>query len=244
MADLYDRIGRTYTERRRPDPRIAEQIRAALGDARTVVNVGAGAGSYEPADREVTAVEPSEVMIAQRPAGSAPVVQAYAEDLPFADGQFDASMACLSDHHWPDRAAGLRELRRVARRTVVFTWDRDATRDSWLVADYLPEFAEAEVSGLSIEEICDCLGGARVDVVPVPKDCRDGFLHAYWARPEAYLDPGVRACISVFDKVEWAEGLERLRADLDSGAWHERRGHLLERDALDLGYRLLVADGS
>jgi SAM-dependent methyltransferase len=243
VPELYDRIGTTYTRFRRPDPRIAAAIDRALGDARTVVNVGAGAGAYEPAGREVTAVEPSETMIAQRPPGSAPVVRAHAEDLPFADGQFDASMAALSDHHWPDRAGGLRELRRVARRTVVFTWDRDAVRDSWLVRDYLAEFAEATVSGMGIDELADALGGARIEAVPIPADCRDGFLHAYWARPAAYLDPEVRACISVFDTVDASDALERLRADLESGAWDERHGHVLEHDQLDLGYRLLIADG-
>jgi SAM-dependent methyltransferase len=243
MTELYDRIGLTYAQRRRPDPRIAAAIDAALGDARTVVNVGAGAGSYEPAGREVTAVEPSETMIAQRPPGSAPVVRAYAEALPFADGAFDASMAVLSDHHWPDRVGGLRELRRVARRSVVFTWDRDAAGDSWLVGDYLPEFALETAASLSIGEIAAALGGARIEPVPIPRDCRDGFLHAYWARPEAYLDPSVRACISVFAAIDATEGLARLQADLASGAWHDRHGHLLERDALDLGYRMVIADG-
>jgi SAM-dependent methyltransferase len=242
VAELYDRIGVTYAQRRRPDPRIAAAIDAALGDARTVVNVGAGAGSYEPRDREVTAVEPSATMIAQRPPDSAPVVRAYAEDLPFADGAFDASMAVLSDHHWPDRRGGLRELRRVARRSVVFTWDRDAVRDSWLVQDYLPEFAEETVASLSIGEIAGALGAARVEPVPIPRDCHDGFLHAYWARPEAYLDPSVRACISVFSTIEATDGLARLRDDLASGAWRERHGQVLELDAIDLGYRLVIAE--
>jgi SAM-dependent methyltransferase len=241
VAELYDRIGTTYAQRRRPDPRIAAAIEAALGDARTVLNVGAGAGSYEPRDRAVTAVEPSQTMIDQRAPGSAPVVRAYAEDLPFAGGAFDASMAVLSDHHWPDRLGGLRELRRVARRSVVFTWDRDAVRDSWLVTDYLPEFAGLTVSSLSIAEIADALGGAEVRSVPIPHDCRDGFLHAYWARPEAYLDPSVRDCISVFAAVDASEGLARLEADLASGAWHDRHGHVLDHDALDLGYRLVIA---
>lgn len=245
MPELYDRIGRTYAQRRRPDPRIAAAIDAALGDARTVVNVGAGAGSYEPRGRAVTAVEPSETMIAQRPPGTAPVVRAHAQELPFADRAFDASMAVLSDHHWGEsRVAGLRELRRVARRSVVFTWDRDAVRDSWLVADYLPQFAQETVASLSIGEIADALGGARIEPVPIPADCRDGFLHAYWARPEAYLDPSVRACISVFSAIDASGGLERLRDDLASGAWHERHGHVLELDSMDLGYRLVIADGA
>jgi SAM-dependent methyltransferase len=243
VTELYDRIGLTYAQRRRPDPRIAAAIDTALGDARTVVNVGAGAGSYEPRDREVTAVEPSETMIAQRPPGAAPVVRAYAQDLPFADGAFDASMAVLSDHHWGDgRVAGLRELRRVARRTVVLTWDRDAVRDSWLVQDYLPEFAHEAVASLSIGEIAEALGGARLEPVPIPADCHDGFLHAYWARPEAYLDPAVRACISVFSAIDATAGLARLRDDLASGAWHERHGWVLDLDAMDLGYRLVITD--
>jgi SAM-dependent methyltransferase len=238
----YERAGHGYAARRRPDPRIAAAIEHALADSRTVVNVGAGTGSYEPAGREVIAVEPSETMIAQRVPGSAPVVRAHAEALPFADGAFDASMAVLSDHHWPDRAGGLRELRRVAQRSVLFTWDRDAVRDSWLVQDYLPQFAEAAASGLPIRRIAELLGGARVHPVPIPADCADGFLHAYWARPEAYLDPRVRECISAFSLLDASAGLRRLEADLASGAWHERHGQLLELPELELGYRLLIAD--
>ena len=236
---LYDCIGRTYTNTRRPDPRIAALIERALGDARTVVNVGAGAGAYEPADREVTAVEPSETMIAQRPPGAAPVVRAVAESLPFADGEFDAAMAVLSDHHWEDRAGGLRELRRVARRAVVLTWDRSAFADSWLVRDYMPHFAALAQEGMSIEEIAGHLGDARIEPVPIPHDCSDGFMHAYWRRPGAYLDPVVRANISVFAQLGEHDGIERLAEDLRSGAWHERNADILELDALDLGYRLV-----
>jgi SAM-dependent methyltransferase len=238
---LYDRIGVTYTDTRIPDRRIAAAIERALGDARTVVNVGAGAGGYEPGDREVVAVEPSETMIAQRPAGSAPVVRASAEALPFAHGQFDASMGVLTDHHWPDRAAGLRELRRVARRTVLVTWDRRAVLDFWLVRDYLREFAEAVQGGMDIDEIAGHLGGARVVPVPVPHDCTDGFMGAYWRRPEAYLDPVVRANISVFSQVDAGGAIAQLERDLASGAWRERNADLLELDELDLGYRLLIA---
>jgi SAM-dependent methyltransferase len=244
VSDLYDRIGTTYTATRQADPRIAAAIDRALGDARTVVNVGAGAGAYEPSGREVTAVEPSEAMIAQRPVGAAAVVRGVAEALPFGDASFDAAMAVLSDHHWSDRAAGLRELRRVGRRTVVFTWDRAAVQDSWLVRDYLPGFGRIAAAGMAIEDIAAHLGGARIDVVPVPHDCTDGFLHAYWRRPEAYLDPAVRANVSVFSQLDASEGIERLEADLRSGVWHERNGHLLGLDELDLGYRLLVGSGA
>jgi SAM-dependent methyltransferase len=238
---LYDRIGTSYTVTRHPDPRIAAAIERALGDAKTVVNVGAGAGAYEPAGREVVAVEPSETMIAQRPEGAAPVVRASAEELPFADEEFDATMGVLTDHHWNDRAGGLREMRRVARRAVLFTWDRRRVYDFWLVRDYLGEFGRAVEGGMDIDEIAAHLGGARIEPVPIPHDCSDGFLGAYWRRPEAYLDPGVRANISVFSAVDAREAVERLERDLRSGAWHERNAHLLELTELDLGYRLLIA---
>jgi SAM-dependent methyltransferase len=241
----YDRIGRTYTATRRPDPRIAARIVAALGDARTVVNVGAGTGSYEPSDREVTAVEPSAVMIAQRPPGAAPVVQAAAEALPFADASFDAAMAVLTLHHWSDWRAGCRELRRVAReRVVVLSWDPGYARRLWLVDEYLPDAYAPAVQGFpAVAEQAQALG-AHIEAVPVPWDCRDGFLGAYWRRPEAYLDPDVRAGISTMARLgdePLADGLARLCADLDSGAWARRHADLLERDELDLGYRLLVA---
>ncbi len=243
MGLLYDSIGRKYTDVRREDPRIAARIRAALGDARTVVNDGAGAGAYAPPDLEVTAVEPSETMIAQRPKGAAPVVRAFAEELPFEDRSFDAAMVVLSDHHWSDHERGLAELRRVARRVVLLTWDPAATFDSWLVREYLPCFEELIPKGFRIQQTVDRLGGARVEPVPIPHDCLDGFLHAYWRRPHAYLDPQVRAGISVFalmDRTCMEEGVARLAADLESGAWERRHADLLGLDELDLGYRLLI----
>jgi SAM-dependent methyltransferase len=240
---LYDRIGVGYTTTRREDPRIARAIHAALGDARTVLNVGAGSGSYEPDDRDVVAVEPSAVMIAQRPPGAAPVLQASAEALPFEDSSFDAAMAVLSDHHWESRAAGLRELRRVSReRVVVFTWDRRFARSFWLTRDYLAGFER--LPGMSIESVARCLGGAHVEPVPLPHDCRDGFYHAFWRRPAAYLDERVRAGISVFARLDGEEtgnALTRLKADLRTGLWHRRNAGLLNLAELDLGYRLLIA---
>jgi SAM-dependent methyltransferase len=231
---------------RHEDPRLAARIRAALGDARSVVNVGAGAGSYEPTDLEVTAVEPSAVMRAQRPPGSVPAVDARAEALPFADDAFDAAMAVLSDHHWEDHDRGLAELRRVARRrVVVFTWEPHTLADSWLVRDYLPGFARLVPSGYSLDEMLATLGGGRIESVPIPHDCRDGFLHAYWRRPRAYLDPQVRDGISVFrllEADEVADAIARLEADLDSGVWERRNGALLELDELDLGYRVVVTE--
>jgi SAM-dependent methyltransferase len=240
----YDEIGRTYARTRATDPRIAAAIWEGLGDARTVVNVGAGTGNYEPPDRDVTAVEPSEVMIAQRLPGAAPVVQGSATALPFEDGAFDAAMAVLTLHHWGDWRAGIEEMRRVARRLVVLSWDPSFARRFWVSAEYLPVVADEESTFPSLADQVGAVRATQVTPVPIPHDCQDGFYGAYWRRPEAYLDPEVRAGISVFasrDPADLAPGLERLRADLESGAWAERHAELLARDELDLGYRLLVA---
>jgi SAM-dependent methyltransferase len=243
-TQLYDEIGVGYGRRRRPDPRIAAAIRDALGDADTVVNVGAGAGSYEPVDRPVVAVEPSLEMIRQRPSGSAPVVRASANHLPFREGVFAVALAVLTIHHWPDRAGGLAELRRVARRQVILTWD-PSTPDFWLVADYFPAITRIDRPIFpSLEQFRSALGEVEVRPVAVPHDCSDGFLGAYWRRPSAYLDADVRRSISTFAKIGDVEaGLARLRRDLDDGAWERRHGSLLVRSELDLGYRLLVANG-
>ncbi|MEA2394463.1 MAG: hypothetical protein QOJ82_2354 [Solirubrobacteraceae bacterium] len=242
---VYDRIGRTYTATRATDPRIAARIWAALGDAHTVVNVGAGTGSYEPPDRDVTAVEPSAVMRAQRPPGAAPVVAAAAEDLPFDDGAFDAAMAVLTLHHWGDWRAGCAELTRVARdRVVVLSWDPTYVGRMWLGPEYFPDLSAEDVADFpALEEQVAALR-AEVEVVPVPWDCRDGFFSSFWRRPEAYLDPAVRAGISTMAKRrpdELAAGLARLGEDVASGAWARRHADLLELDELDLGYRLLVS---
>ena len=240
---LYDRIGRSYVATRTEDPRIAAVIHAALGDARTVLNVGGGAGAYEPRDRDVTAVEPSAVMRAQRPPDAAPCIDARAEALPFGDGSFDATMAVLSDHHWEDRLAGLRELRRVGRRAVVFQWDPAFSDAFWLTRDYLPSFPGTQC--ISLAETEAALAATRSVPVPIPHDCRDGFLMAYWRRPEAYLDPEVRVNISVFALLPPAEVdamVATLRADLESGAWAQRNAALLELEELDFGYRVLVAE--
>ena len=240
---MYDRIGRSYAATRQEDPRIAAVIHGALGDASTVLNVGAGSGSYEPRDRNVTAVEPSAVMRAQRSPGAAPCIDARAEALPFPDRSFDATMAVLSDHHWEDRLGGLRELRRVGRRAVVFQWDPAYTDAFWLARDYLPSFPDPQ--GVTLAETEAALGATRKLPVPIPHDCRDGFLMAYWRRPEAYLDPRVRANISVFSLLPAAEVeamVRHLRADLASGAWQRRNEELLELTELDFGYRVIVAD--
>jgi SAM-dependent methyltransferase len=242
---LYDTIGATYTVTRRTEPRIAAQIWAALGDAGTVLNVGAGTGSYEPPDRDVTAVEPSALMRAQRPAGAAPSVAATAESLPFDDQSFDAAMAVSTVHHWPDPIAGLREMRRVARRVVVFTHDASDARwrlAFWLTRDYLPEVADLIVGRPSLAEQARAIG-ARTEPVLIPWDCADGFFEAYWRRPEYYLDEKVRRGVSVWARV--GPGVEQravhsLQADLGSGQWAERNRDLVALDAAELGLRLLV----
>ena len=240
--ELYDTIGHSYQQRRQPDPRIAAQILRALGNASSVVNVGAGTGSYEPLDRKVFAVEPSMVMIRQRAKDAAPVVQASATCLPFRDASVDASLAVLTIHHWPDVARGLQELRRVARHTVVILTFDTSVGGFWL-NDYFPELLEIDRQSMpSLAEIRRQLGNVTVVDVPVPHDCVDGFLGAYWCRPHAYLDANVRSAMSLFSKLKNAEvGLAALKADLDSGVWRQRYDHLLYKSELDIGYRLVVA---
>lgn len=244
MAEaLYDRIGVGYSVYRRPDPRIKARIDAALGSARAVLNVGAGSGSYEPAGRAVVAVEPSAAMIRQRPHDSAPAMRATAEHLPFRDASFDAALAVLTLHHWRDWRAGLTELRRVAReRVVLLTWDPDAAR-FWLLEEYFPEILEADrLTFPSLEEMASVLGPVEVQPVPIPADCTDGFLGAYWRRPSAYLDAGVRGAISGFVRLgDPGPQLARLAADLADGTWAARHQALLSATELDLGYRLVIA---
>src|SRR4051812_15428431 len=244
--DRYDSIGVGYGDVRRPDPRITSQISRAIGSATSVLNVGAGTGSYEPDDLPTVAVEPSSVMIAQRSPGAAPVVRGYAEALPFRDDAFDVAMAILTVHHWSDADVGLSELKRVSRRQIVLTWDRDFFAEHfWFVRDYLPEVNQKNASG-SVGPIAQLLGPAvKVDPVLIPADCTDGFYAAYWSRPQAFLDPGVRAGISAFalkDQKVVADALARLSADLDSGIWDRRYSELRELDVLDVGYRLVIAE--
>lgn len=245
MAGHYDERAGAYSSYRRTDPHIAAAIVRALGEAETVVNVGAGTGSYEPADRYVVAVEPSLEMIRRRKAGKVAVVRASATHLPFRDAAFAAALAVLTVHHWPDRARGLAELARVAReRLVIFTWD-PASPGFWLVQDYFPKILDIDRAIFPpIQEIRGTLGDIESRPVLIPHDCADGFLGAYWRRPRAYLDPGVRGAISTFSKIGDVEpGLARLRRDLEDGSWERRYGHLLSLPALDLGYRLVIAPG-
>ncbi|HSR94945.1 MAG TPA: methyltransferase domain-containing protein [Solirubrobacterales bacterium] len=243
----YDRIGLGYSAVRRPDRRIAARIEAALGDARSVLNVGAGAGSYEPADRDVTAVEPSQTMIAQRPPGSAPVVEAFAEDLPFEADSFDAAMAMITVHHWSNLRAGLAEMARVARRrVVVLTLTPVPPEELWMVRDYFPHMLDFHTRVMPpIEELAALLPAASVEPVPIPSRCADGFWMAIWDRPEMHLDPDVRRASSSWhhmpqDEIE--RGLAKLKADLESGRWDERNGRLRELPEFDVGLRLLSAE--
>ena len=247
----YEQYGAGYAVLRRPDPRIARRVHAALGSSRTVLNVGAGAGSYEPDDRYVLAVEPSATMRAQRPAGAAPALDATAEHLPFDDDSFDAAMATVTVHQWTDAVQGLRELRRVSRGpVVVLTFDAPALRRFWL-ADYVPEVVATEEARFpAIDQVTGVLargsGEVRVDVVPVPRDCVDGFGEAYYARPEAFLRPQVHAAMSgvvLTDPAAVRRGLDRLAADLASGDWDEQYGHWREAPEYHGALRLVTALG-
>jgi SAM-dependent methyltransferase len=242
----YDRIGTTYTTTRAADPRIEAAIWAALGDARSVANVGAGSGAYEPTDRDVVAIEPSTTMIEKRALDAAPAVQGVAEALPLDDKSVEAVMAVSTLHHWADVQKGLAELRRVARkRIVIFTWDKEFVGRFWLTRDYVPELEAWTIGRLpSLAEIAEVLGPLEHRPVPVPRDCRDGFLRAFWARPEAYLDKRIRRNISQFNLVDAApiaRGIDQLSRDVGDGTWDSRNGQLRELDELDLGYVLLVA---
>jgi hypothetical protein len=231
---------------RQPDPRLASKIAAALGDSQTVVNVGAGAGAYEPSDRWVLAVEPSSVMISQRPPDAAPVLQTTVEELPLADGAVDAAMAILTVHHWPDIEAGLRRLLRVVRqRIVIVTIDIVTLAHLWIIDDYLPELLGQHAARFpSVERLCELLPNPTMEVLAVPSDCTDGFLAALWARPHALLDPVARAATSPWYDLPPATvdaALARLGRDLQDGTWRERYGHLLERAELDVGLRLITS---
>lgn len=242
MPATYDTIGVNYSDLRKPDARIAARIAEALGPAQTVLNVGAGAGSYEPEDRQVTALEPSAEMISQRPPSGARVIQGYAEDLPFDDDAFDAAMAVLTIHHWTDQPKGLAEMRRVSRGPVVLLSFDPEHRGFWLL-DYIPRLAELDDSQMpKLADYEAWLGAVEISTVPVPHDCSDGFMAAYWRRPAAYLDPKIRAAISPF----WALGdisaeLESLAQDLEDGTWAKRYAEVPALEEYDAGYRLVVA---
>ncbi len=243
---VYDTIGQDYTTHRRPDPRWAALINDALGDARRVINVGAGAGSYEPGQpTEVIAVEPSSVMLDQRARDAAPAVRGSGATLPIRSASFDAALAVLTLHHWGDWRTGLAELARVAPRRVIVTIDFEVHARFWLLSDYLPAVAAVERRlRPSPADIAATIPLTRTIDLPLPPDLTDGVLGSFWRRPEAYLDPVVRANTSplaLADPVLVEAGITRLGADLADGTWRQRHGHLLELNELDLGYRLLVS---
>ena len=247
MRTRYDVIGAGYAATRREDPRIAARIQVALGAARTVVNVGAGAGSYEPRDREVIAVEPSAVMVAQRDPNLAPAIHAGAYPLPLADRSVDAAMAVLTIHHWDeDQERGVREMRRVARGPVVIlTVDADVSARMWLVADYLPELGELNRRILPRPETVARWLPGEVDVqtVPISRDTPDWMLGSSWAHPERVLDARARAGTSGFARMPpdvVRRVVEAVERDLADGTWDARHGHLRNLDEYDAGLRLLV----
>lgn len=255
MADVppadYERIGRGYAVLRRPDPRLAGLLAAALGGARSVVDVGAGTGSYEPADRHVVAIEPSDVMAAQRPPELAPALRLSAAELPLRDASVDAAMAVLTVHHWgAEQERGVRELRRVARGPVlVVTYDAEVSGRMWLPAEYVPEVAEADRRLFPEVATLDAWlgGGSRAEVVPVDRDSPDWTFGAFWAHPERVLDPAARAVTSGFARLApsvVARAVDALAADLASGAWDGRHGDLRHRQSYVAGLRLLVHPGA
>jgi SAM-dependent methyltransferase len=243
---VYDQIGQGYPATRQPDARIARAIRRALGDARQVVNVGAGSGSYESTDLTVVAVDSSHAMLGQRPPGAAPAIQAVAEHLPFADKAFDAALAVLTLHHWDDLDAGLAELCRVIRdRVVIVTWDPAARDRFWLTTEYFPTIVEFDLRRFpGMERLAAQLPHVTVEPLLIPHDCQDGFLGAFWRRPEAYLDPAIRQAMSGFAQLPdgaIAAGLARLADDLQTGRWDARFGALAALETVDLGYRIVIA---
>ncbi|MDX8149876.1 class I SAM-dependent methyltransferase [Lentzea sp. BCCO 10_0061] len=243
-TDLYDEIGTGYSWGRRTDPRWMAKILAALGTARTIADVGAGTGSYEPRDRTVLALEPSVEMIRQRPPGASPAVRAVAEALPVRDHAVDAALAVLTVHHWTDWRAGLAELRRIAPLQVVLAYDTRRHTDFWFVREYVPEIADLERTRPSADDIAHELGARSVTVLPLPWDFTDGVFPAYWRRPAAYLDPRVRRACSALAQTDPGavdRGVRRLRADLDSGRWSEQHQDLLDLDEWDAGFRLIVS---
>ena len=242
----YEQDGSHYSAIRRPEPRFAQAIRAALGDASSLINVGAGAGSYEPEDITVTPVEPSASMRSQRPAHLAPAVDAAAEDLPYPDGAFDAALASVTVHQWSDLARGLAEVRRVTTGPiVVMTFEPAALRGFWL-GDYAPALIERESGRMpELDRLADLLGGdVRIDELPIPADCTDGFAEAYFGRPEAFLDVRVRrsqSAWSFIDPDEETHSVERLRTALEDGSWDTRFGDFRTAPEYAGSLRLVVA---
>ena len=240
----YNFVGKNYSKLRKADPIINKYIVDALLNIDSIINVGAGTGSYEPKDKKITAIEPSSIMRNQRDINSnAEVFNAVAENLPFNSNSFDAAMAILSIHHWNDWKKGLQEMIRVSRyKLVLLTWI-DIHIDFWLY-DYFPKIRNLDINLFpSLEDLSNSLGNFEIITVPIPSTCQDGFLCAYWLRPDCYLNPSIRSAISTFSRMEERDlnsGLIKLSNDLRSGAWYEKYKHLLNLKEFDFGYRLIV----
>jgi SAM-dependent methyltransferase len=246
VGEIYDRIGRSYISGRRTDPKIAAQLHSFLEGAESILNIGAGTGSYEPQHSKLIAVEPSATMIQQRPQSSAPVIQASAESLPFDYNQFTHCMTVLSMHHWSDRAKAFSEIKRVTqKRFVALSWYSPGLENKyWLYRDYLTQIPELNSSIFpTVYELKVHFPNLQEHIVPIPYDCLDGFDGAYWKRPEAFLDPDVRKNMSVFSKIKNIEPiLDKLKYDIESGNWIKRNQKLLQLSEYDCGYRIFVAD--
>lgn len=237
----YDQLAKQYRKYRKPDPKIAARIQFHIQGAQRVLNVGAGMGSYEPEGCEVMAIEPSYEMISKRKRTKVKLIQGIAEDLPFRDNGFDVSLGILTIHHWSDISMGLQEMLRVSKNKIVlFTWIGYGS-DFWL-EEYIPEIKGVDEKLFpTLEELNRSLGTISVETIEIPYDCTDGFMCAYWRRPEAYLDPNVRKAISTFSRIpDFQQRFNRLQDDINSGIWHKKQSHLLEKESLDLGYRLVV----
>ena len=240
---IYDKIGVNYARQRQTDPRLLEQITTKLKGAKRILNIGAGAGSYEPPNMDLVALEPSSKMINQRAKDAYPVVQGSAENLPFDNNSFSHVMTILSMHHWINKPKAFKEINRVAKeRFVAVSWNPEA-EPFWLTRDYFPEMYEADRAIFpKLNELNLYFGDVKMVPLSIPEDCIDGFLAAYWKRPEAYLNPTVRQSISTFSKLKSVEkGLQKLKNDLDSGVWLERNKEILNSSSLDAGYVLITA---
>lgn len=243
MSVDYDQVAEAYQRYRKPDPRIAERIQFHTEGAQKVLNIGAGTGSYEPEDCDMVAVEPSSEMISQRKNAKVELVRGVAEDLPFKDNAFDISMGILTIHHWADIESGLKEMVRVTRnRIILYTWIGYG-KDFWL-ENYIPEISGVDLALFpTLNELNRILEGISVETIEVPYDCSDGFMCAYWRRPEAYLNPEARKAISTFSRLpNIQDRLDRLEYDINSGAWRKKHGNLLDKESLDLGYRLVISE--
>lgn len=237
----YNSLAIRYRYYRKPDPRIAERIHFHLQGAQRILNVGAGMGSYEPENCKIVAIEPSHEMISKRKNSKATLIEGFAENLPFKDNQFDCSMAILTLHHWSNVVLGLKEMKRVTKdKIVILTWI-GYENNFWLI-DYIPEIQKIDDNLFpTLEDLQEILGDISIETVEIPYDCTDGFMCAYWGRPEMYLDPNARKAISTFSRIsELQDGLNNLHDDIKSGTWSKKYGHLLLKDSLDLGYRLVV----